>query len=181
MPGFETAFEELILVEGGYADDPADSGGKTMYGITEGSAREAGYVGLMGEMSLAEARRIYCLKYWDAMKLGQVAAFSEPIAREMFDTGVNCGVVVAASFLQRALNVFNNRQAHYLDVESTSAVDAKTIEALSAFLNRRAPIGERVLLTALNALQGARYIKLAETREKDEKFVFGWFLQRVRI
>ena len=178
---FETAFDELILVEGGYGDDPADSGGRTMYGITEAVAREAGYIGPMPDLSLETAKQIYRKNYWDSLRLDEVAALSESIAKELFDTGVNCGIATAASFLQRALNVFNNLQAHYLDVEATSTVGPKTIAALTSFLNRRAPDGERVLLRALNSLQGAKYIKLAEIREKDEKFAFGWFLRRVRI
>ena len=181
MAGFDAAFEELILVEGGYSDDPADSGGKTCYGITEATAREHGYAGQMNALPLSEAKRIYKAGYWDSLRLDEVAALSEPIAKEMFDTGVNCGIAVAASFLQRSLNVFNNLQAHYLDVEATSTVGPKTIAALTSFLNRRAPDGERVLLRALNSLQGAKYIKLAEVRQKDEKFAFGWFLRRVRI
>ena len=35
-----------------------------------------------------------------------------------------------------------------------------------------------MLLTALNCLQGARYIELAETRAADERFVFGWLANR---
>ena len=178
---FESSFEELILVEGGYSDDPADSGGKTCYGITEETAREAGYSGPMNALPLSEAKRIYKEKYWDSLRLDDVAALSGRIANELFDTGVNCGIGVAASFLQRSLNVFNNQQAHYLDVELTSTVGPKTLESLRVFLNRRAPDGETVLLRALNALQGAKYIKLAEVRQKDEKFAFGWFLRRVRM
>ena len=178
---FESSFEELILVEGGYSDDPADSGGQTCYGITEGTARGCGYVGPMNALPLVEAKRIYRERYWDSLRLDDVAALSGRIANELFDTGVNCGVGVAASFLQRSLNVFNSQQAHYLDVELTSTVGPKTIESLRAFLNRRAPDGETVLLRALNALQGAKYIRLAEVRQKDEKFAYGWFLRRVRM
>jgi len=36
-----------------------------------------------------------------------------------------------------------------------------------------------VLLTALNCSQGARYLELAEGREKNEDFLFGWVLNRV--
>jgi len=36
-----------------------------------------------------------------------------------------------------------------------------------------------VLCRALNCLQGAYYIELAERREKDERFVYGWLKNRV--
>jgi len=35
------------------------------------------------------------------------------------------------------------------------------------------------LYKMLNALQGAYYIELAERREKDEDFIYGWFKHRV--
>ena len=39
--------------------------------------------------------------------------------------------------------------------------------------------GEVVLVRALNSLQGAFYVELAEKRQKDEAFVYGWLLNRV--
>ena len=45
----------------------------------------------------------------------------------------------------------------------------------------RSQKGMDVLVVMLNALQGAFYVTLAERREKDERFVFGWFANRVRI
>jgi hypothetical protein len=35
------------------------------------------------------------------------------------------------------------------------------------------------MLRALNALQGARYIDIAEGRPSQEAFTYGWFLHRV--
>jgi hypothetical protein len=55
-----------------------------------------------------------------------------------------------------------------------------TIAALREYLSKRGPAdGAKVLLRALNALQGAFYIGLAESRPKDERFVYGWFFNRV--
>jgi lysozyme family protein len=39
MANFKQAFEKTLKFEGGYANDPDDHGGKTMYGITEAVAR----------------------------------------------------------------------------------------------------------------------------------------------
>lgn len=181
MSLFDRCFEDLILIEGGYSDDPRDSGGKTCYGITEEVARRHGYIGPMEQLPLVTAKAIYRKDYWDANDLDAVAVVSQPISIELFDTGVNCGVGVAATFLQRSLNALNRLQADYPDVLPDGDIGPATTLALSAFLGRRAPHGEKVLLRALNSLQGARYIALAERREKDEKFVYGWFLERVRM
>jgi hypothetical protein len=31
----------------------------------------------------------------------------------------------------------------------------------------------------LNSLQGSSYVEIAERREKDEKWIYGWFKNRV--
>ena len=39
--------------------------------------------------------------------------------------------------------------------------------------------GEAVLLKALEALQGERYLRLAETRPANEAFLYGWLANRI--
>lgn len=58
-------------------------------------------------------------------------------------------------------------------------VGNRTIRALEAFIAIRGEDGEEVLYKMLNSLQGAFYITLSERRSKDEKFIFGWFKNRV--
>jgi hypothetical protein len=52
---------------------------------------------------------------------------------------------------------------------------------LKAYLARRGPGGEVVLLKALNVLQGERYIEIAEKRPAAEDFVYGWLANRVAL
>lgn len=179
MDAFAEALVEVFGIEGGFSDDPADSGGATRYGITEAVARRHGYTGPMRELPADLARAIYRADYWGAQNLDTVAMFSRRIARELFDTGVNMGIGQAGEFLQMSLNAFNRQGADYTDIEVDGEIGPKTLDALDAFLKRRGRDGETVLLRALNALQGAAYIELAERRDKDERFIFGWFLQRV--
>jgi hypothetical protein len=54
------------------------------------------------------------------------------------------------------------------------------MKALKRYLFLRGRDGQVVLLRMLNALQGAFYIELAERREKDETFIYGWFRARVQ-
>ena len=49
--------------------------------------------------------------------------------------------------------------------------------ALEGFLARRG--AEEVLVRAVDALQGARYVELAEARPAAEAFVYGWLANRV--
>jgi lysozyme family protein len=106
---FETAFNRVVAAEGGYSNIAADRGGRTMLGITERTALLNGYTGDIAKLTIDDARRIYKSAYWDSMKLDEIAALSQPIAFELFDTGVNCGVGVSRSFLQRCLNALNRQ------------------------------------------------------------------------
>jgi lysozyme family protein len=180
---FDSAFEKVILVEGGYTDDPKDSGGETRWGITKAEARANGYNADMRKMPQSVARYIYQRQYWDLLNLDAVADLSQPVAEEIFDTAVNCGQGIAGKFLQRALNVLNREEADYADVRVDGLVGPLTVQSLRAFLGKRGADGEEVLLRVLNCLQGARYVEIAEgpNRKKNEKFVFGWFKQRVKI
>lgn len=178
---FNTAFNDLILVEGRYSDHPSDAGGKTCYGITEAVAREWGYQGVMADLPLEIAQDIYRAKYWSELNLDAVAQLSVPIAFELFDTAVNMGTETAAAFLQECLNAFNQNERRYGDVVMDGDLGNITLEALSSFLAWRKDEGVTVLLRALNCLQGARYIKISRTREENEDFTYGWFLRRIKV
>lgn len=181
MDAFDIAFAAVVGIEGGYVDDPSDSGGATMYGITQRVAIAHGYVGDMRTMPIGVAQAIYRAQYWNLLHLDDVAQASKPVALELFDTAVNCGVATAGRYLQRALNALNRNGADYPDVEADGVLGPMTVSALRSFLKARGPNGETVMLRALNALQGSGYIADAEARPKDETFVFGWFLNRVAI
>ena len=177
----EQFLNELIRREGGYVNNPADRGGATKYGITEAVARQNGYKGHMKDLPESLARDIYCKQYWTVPRFNQVNALSPLVAEELLDTGVNCGVNFAKPLLQRVLNLLNNQGAIYPDLAADGIYGDKTIAALKALLNKRGKEGEAVALRMLNTLQGERYIKLAEKSPGQEKYVFGWFLNRVVI
>lgn len=179
MTPFDRALQHTLGIEGGFVDDAADSGGATRWGITEAVAREFGYRGEMAALPLEFAKDVYRQKYWNLLQLDLVAALNDQIATELFDTAVNTGVKFAGESLQRALNVFNREQNDFPDIEVDGFIGPATLRSLRAFLALRGIAGIRVLLSALNCLQGAFYLGLAERRPKDEKFIYGWFNQRV--
>ncbi|HEX5258441.1 MAG TPA: glycosyl hydrolase 108 family protein, partial [Sphingomicrobium sp.] len=51
----DTLIDGLIDREGGYADNPADKGGPTCFGITQAVARANGYCGPMRQLPREEA------------------------------------------------------------------------------------------------------------------------------
>ena len=98
----EDQSDALIEREGGYSNHPSDRGGPTNYGITEAVARAHGYSGAMRNLPREEAAAIYRRLCWLRPRFDQVAKRSMAVAGELFDTGVNMGPAVAATFLQRA-------------------------------------------------------------------------------
>lgn len=173
--------QEVIKVEGGYCNDMHDRGGETNFGITIATARANGYSGDMRAMPLSVAVEIYKKQYYYAPKLDKIEKLSEAIAAELFDTGINQGAGTAGKYLQRVLNSLNNQQKLYPDLTVDGGIGDQTIAALAAWLKARGASGEKVVVNALNCLQGARYIEIAEKNPTQETFVYGWLLHRVGI
>ena len=169
----------VIDREGGFVHHPADRGGPTRYGITEATARAAGHHGDIRDLPRSTAAAIYRRRYWLAPRFDRVADLAPDLAAELFDTGVNMGPAVAAGFLQRALNALNRGASDYPDIANDGVVGPRTLAALTAFLAHRGPAGETVLLRAVEALQGERYLDLAERRPANEAFLYGWLANRI--
>jgi lysozyme family protein len=102
----------------------------------------------------------------------------QDIAKEMFDTGVNCGMVTVIKFLQRVLNVLNLKGMLYLDIQVDGICGRGTIETLKSSIAIKSWYRD-CILKALDCLQGARYIELAERDSKFETFLPGWLRNRV--
>jgi lysozyme family protein len=170
----------IIDIEGGYVNDPHDSGGETNFGITVKVARQNGYLGSMKDMPRHIAYNIYSRIYWDSMLLDNIINISDKITEELVDTGINMGVHKSSIFLQRSLNALNH-ECYFDDLIVDGKIGEKTIRALEIFINVRGFEGESILLKSLNCLQGNFYLELTEKRRKDKKFFFGWIKNRVKI
>lgn len=183
---FITALRTVVRLEGGYSDNPDDSGGKTRYGITEALARRYGYRGRMRELPIATARRIYWLEFWLPICGDALAEISPEVALETFDTAVNQGTHQAGTYLQRALNVFNRRESLYPDILTDGDIGPQTVKTLRLFFAAEGDAtspqeAADLLLRAVNCMQGDYYISLAERRQKDESFIRGWLRHRVAL
>jgi lysozyme family protein len=176
----DVLIDGVIEREGAYVSHPADMGGPTCFGITEAVARTHGYAGAMRELPRDQAAAIYKRIYWARPGFDEVAGRSPAVAAELFDTGVNMGPAVAATFLQRALTALNRNGHDYPDLVPDGRIGQRTLAALDAFLKLRGKSsGEAVLLRALEALQGERYLRLAERRPANEAFLYGWLANRI--
>lgn len=175
----EIIIDDIIRTEGGYVDDANDSGGKTCWGITEAVARANGYKGDMRDLPKDFARTIYYKKYVVLPSFDRILLIAPVVAYELVDSGVNAGTATATEWLQKALNTLNKQGSLYPDLKIDGHAGSVTLSALAAYLRARGDEGERVLLVALNCLQGAFYMDLSQRRQKDESFVYGWLKNRV--
>ena len=94
---FDQAFDILLKHEGGYSNHKDDTGGATMWGITEKVARAHSYVGEMRNLPMEFAKRIYKATYWDAVRADELPA---AVRYSVFDAAVNSAVNRATKWLQ---------------------------------------------------------------------------------
>lgn len=180
----DDVIDKILNEEGSaYTNNPADSGGPTKYGITQSAlAAWRGHSVTPDDVKcllMDEAAKIYRDRYYVKPGFASVSQASMAIAAKLTDAGVNVGPQTAGMWLQRCLNVLNQQGKAYSDIPADGKIGPVTVSALTAYLQARGKQGEAVMLAALNCLQGAFYIGLAEQREKDEQFVYGWISQRV--
>ncbi|MEZ9198580.1 glycoside hydrolase family 108 protein [Shewanella sp. 10N.286.54.B9] len=169
---------EVIEREGGYVNDPTDRGGETMYGVTVKVAREYGFKGAMCDLPYELAFNIYQDRYWAPLKLDEIQPLSEVLTEQLFDFGVNSGVGRAGKCLQQVLNVLNNRQTLYPDLNADGVVGSRTLRALNKYVDHRKQGGLKVLIEAVRGQRISFCINIAVKDESQEKYQFGW-LQRI--
>lgn len=184
----EFIIRDKTSIEAGYVDDPDDSGGITNHGVTQALANQYktalktkfGWNGNMRNLTTEMAFFIYKTHFWDKMKLDDVMKRSVFLADRLFDLGINAGKSVAVKNLQRYLNVMNNRQTYWKDIDADGGMGPKTLGALDAYIAKRGEQGKDYLIDAMLDMQSTYYIELAERREKDEKFIYGWQARKRR-
>lgn len=189
MPLVEKIIEDIIRAEGHqYTNHPNDRGGPTKFGITLATLRSHLNDPSLGAddvqaLTIETARRIYFDRYVVTPGFVHVLAISEVVGIEVIDSGVNCGQQRAARWLQRALNAFNRSYRNppdYAEITEDGRIGPKTLSTLSDFFAVRGKMnGEKVLVRALNSLQGAHYLALGTNNPTQEQFMFGWFANRV--
>ena len=92
------AFQVLMDNEGGYVNDPNDSGGVTKYGISKKAYPDLD----IPNLTIAQAMEIYRRDYWDRCKCDYIP---DALSVAVFDFAVNSGVKTAIKKLQIALGV----------------------------------------------------------------------------
>jgi lysozyme family protein len=108
---FNKACDRLLLIEGGYSNDPTDPGGETNWGISKRSYPSIDIRNLTRD----GAKAIYYRDFWS--KIGaDVLPFG--IVFQLFDFAVNSGIDTTVRALQRAIGVADD--GHWGPVSATA-------------------------------------------------------------
>ena len=168
IPRFQACMVFVLAREGGWSDNPSDSGGATMYGIIQreyDAYRRA--KGLPEQtvrlISIAEREEIYRDNYWEPVHGDYL---DSPVDMVMFDSAVNTGIGQAIKWLQTALGIIVTRQ-----------FDTDTSDAYHTYI---AAHGAQPLAEAILRQRVAFYQWLGENKPGDETFESGW-LNRVNL
>jgi len=169
MADFRSAFARTLKFEGGYANDPDDRGGETYRGIArkvwpswEGwvTVDNLKYANLLlddNRQLQVQVEGFYRKNFWNPIKGDSLP---DPVARELFDCAVNCGIGTAVRFLQRAIGVADD-----------GAFGADTFRAVTTHLLSD---GAGVLVEKLKSQRRERYARIAENDPSQAKFLKGW-------
>jgi lysozyme family protein len=154
---FNSAFDLLMDIEGGYVCDKDDDVGETKYGISKKSYPNEDICNL----TLERAKEIYKRDYWDRCKCDQLP---DCLSVALFDFAVNSPAKTAIKKLQKALGVTQD-----------GIIGNQTIGAANRLNPRKA-------LQDFMDLRTDFIIDLVNKKPKNKKFKNGWLnrIERVR-
>ena len=162
MANFLPAFGHILILEGGYVNDPDDPGGETKYGITKRDHPDLDIAGL----TLDEAHDIYLNEYWKVLRLSSIG--SQAIANEIMEQGIHIGPFAAAEIAQKAISLLGDK------VAVDGAIGPQTANAINRFRF------DDALLKVLNSYQLDHYRRLVERKPVMAKYIRGW-LRRITL
>lgn len=170
---------EIVAREGGYVNDPDDTGGATKYGVTIGTLRRLG-LDLSGDGHVTErdvrmltrekAAEIYVRHYFEGPRLN---ALPEALQASVFDMYVNAGAN-AITILQKLLG----QMGQVVDVDGV--LGPQTLAAAHA----AADAAPGLIADAYGIARRNYYYALADTRPASRKYARtrkggkgGWILR----
>jgi len=177
MSNFIKAFNIVVSNEGGYVDNPNDSGGETYMGVTrkgypnlslwykvdvikkahKGKVASKVLAGLINKdlndnmLACAEVQDIYKTNYWNKCKCDEI---KWPLNCFVFDFAVNAGNVRAIKTLQRMVKAIPD-----------GIIGFNTLSAVNAYTGSPAEYLD---------MRIAFYQNLVEKEPKNKVFLNGW-------
>lgn len=158
---FGAAIRKVLTFEGGYANDPADPGGETNFGISRRSYPDID----IRNLNVEEATAIYHRDFWLSPGYD---ALPDVIGAKMLDIAVNMGPRTANKLLQRAANHSGWQPSLLID----GSLGPRTRAAAGS-------VRPDVLLQALKTEAENHYLDIVAANPAMHRYLRGW-LQRAR-
>jgi lysozyme family protein len=169
MADFQAALAYTLENEGGYSDDPADSGGPTNLGLTLEDLRGSGLpatIETIRNLTPEQAAPIYEVRYWTPLLCAQITDNS--VATAIFDIGVLRGIGVPPRYAQLVLN----------DYGAKLAVDGVMGPLTLAALNL---IGRKTFLGEYEMHVASGFQQIVLEHPSQEVFLRGWLTRARRL
>ena len=164
----DQSLEWLLEEEGGWSNHPADRGGRTMYGVTQGTydqwrAMRKATKQSVSKITKQEAHDLYEVMYWRA---GGCDRLPWPISYLVFDAAVNSGPSRAVRWLQQGLGIPQDGRVGPNTIQkSTEAVDSGSGQRLLQILDSRIEFLAR----------------LVQRTPSQAAFLLGWWRRTMRV
>jgi lysozyme family protein len=164
----EQSLEWLLEEEGGFSNHPADTGGATMYGVTQATYNAwRKSVGRKQQpvrsITKEEAFSLYKSMYWDEAGCDKLPF---PINYMVFDAAVNSGPGRAVKWLQEALRV-----------KPDGVIGRKTLAALSEAVEA----ADGVILYRIIDVRLVFLVDLIKRSPSQIAFLKGWMRRLIRV
>lgn len=171
---FDEAFKQIAKYEGGYGNDPHDSGGETYCGISRRfHPNWHGWYIIDNNKPIRYNKTLDCLKedvynfykerYWHKL-IDQV--YNQKLSEELFDVSVNMGSYRAIMFLKSSLKSMS------YDIKVDGILDNITLRILED--NRNDTTFMDSLTVKVNELQKNRYYQIIRNNPSKVKYLKSW-------
>lgn len=166
MIDYQSIIDKVIETEGGYVNDPADSGGPTKYGITQNTL--SSWIGRRATVedvkaiSTQTASEIYASEYYFKPRIDQMPEDLQYLA---LDTSVLHGPYNTVKMIQNVINASEIAAVHVDGVAGP-----QTLKALGEVYAEM----QGYLINAVVDERIAFYEKLVARKPSQKKFLQGW-------
>jgi lysozyme family protein len=150
MADSKISIAKTLVHEGGYVNNPNDSGGATKYGITQADIPNVNIADITPE----QATEYYIEHYWKNL---YSEIDTQVVADKLFDMGVLFGVGTAVKLLQVVLSI----------IPQDGVFGPHTLSAT----NLAEP---NSLLNSYHAALVSHAVGIADAQPKDRVFLVGW-------
>lgn len=166
MATVDEMIDDILEHEGGFVDHPADRGGPTNFGVTQGTLSDwldrSATVEEVRNLDVADARKIYRTNYFEKPRLHLLP---EPLQAQAFDIAVNMGPSRAVKLIQSTINSagFGPIAVDGIMGPTTATKAADAQRAMGPLLN-----------DAIVEERKAFYVRICERDPTQKVFLTGW-------